>query len=146
MKSKISQKKQQDNQKGLNFPSAIAIAVVLTLFALGIVSFLGTELRESDRGLFRNEVFMLGSSLLASMTTLLLVILLAQYLQTYSELHSEFTLALIVMALGLLLNSAASNPLLFTRFGYGPMGGPFSFLPQLFTFAVTIMLLILNNR
>ena len=146
MKSRISQKKQQDKQKGLNFPSAMAIAIVLTLLALGIVSFLGTELRESERGLFRNEVFMLGSSLLASMTTLLLVILLAQYIQTYSELHSEFTLTLILMATGLLLNSAASNPLLFTQFGYGSMGGPFSFLPQLFTFIVTVMLLIINNR
>jgi hypothetical protein len=67
--------------------------------------------------------------------------LLITYVKLYRELHSRFTLGLIVVILVLFFYAITSNPLLHNFFGYYPLGlGPFTILPDAFA---TVALLVL---
>lgn len=67
--------------------------------------------------------------------------LLITYVKLYRELHSRFTLGLIVVILVLFFYAITSNPLLHNFFGYYTLGlGPFTILPDAFA---TVALLVL---
>jgi hypothetical protein len=67
--------------------------------------------------------------------------LLITYVKLYRELHSRFTLGLIVVILVLFFHAITSNPLLHNFFGYYALGlGPFTILPDAFA---TVALLVL---
>ena len=89
------------------------------------------------------EVVFLTS--LKTMTSLVNIVislpLLIIYVKLYRELHSEFTLGLMVVLFVLFLYAITSNPLLHIIFGYYTLGlGPFTILPDAFT---TVGLLVL---
>jgi hypothetical protein len=80
------------------------------------------------------ELYYKIQTVLSSINAILLVFLLAEYLDMYLKLKSEFTLGLIVFSLTLLLYALTSNPLLQWVFGYQAFGlGPFAMIPELFT-------------
>ncbi|OIO25464.1 hypothetical protein AUJ14_04335 [Candidatus Micrarchaeota archaeon CG1_02_55_22] len=144
MKSRNSRKK---NSSGL---VSLAIAIVVALASVGLLYTVAGIVTSGEpigrMGFMRTQSFLNESIIIASFTMLLLIALLTQYIQTYIELRSEFTLGLIILVVALFLNAASANPLLFTRLGYGPMTGPFSFIPGLFSLAAAIVLLYLNNK
>jgi hypothetical protein len=78
---------------------------------------------------------------------MLSILLLLVYVSIYRKTRSEFTIGLTIFSAVFLLNALASNPLLRAAFGYRPFGlGPFTMLPDLFTFAALIVLLYLSAR
>ncbi|MFZ7136968.1 MAG: hypothetical protein ACOWW1_00900 [archaeon] len=80
------------------------------------------------------ELYYKIQAVLSSVNAVLLIFLLAEYLDMYLKLKSEFTLGLILFSLTLLLYALTSNPLLQWAFGYQAFGlGPFAMIPELFT-------------
>jgi hypothetical protein len=80
------------------------------------------------------ELYYKIQTVLSSVNAVLLIFLLAEYLDMYLKLKSEFTLGLMVFSLTLLLYALTSNPLLQWVFGYQAFGlGPFAMIPELFT-------------
>lgn len=147
MKSRNSQ---ETLVKGNTILSA-GIAAVVALASIGLL-YLATNIVNAGgpyggrMGMLRVQTFLNESILLTTVTMLLLLVLLTQYIQTYLELKSEFTLGLIILVVALFLNSVSANPLFFTQLGYGPMVGPFSFIPSLFSLVAAVVLIYLNNK
>ena len=79
-------------------------------------------------------------------SSVLLIILLAQYLESYLLFRTRFTLAFVILAMVLIVHSITSNPLFFSAFGYEPMKGPFSIIPLFFTLIAAMVLLYLNRQ
>jgi hypothetical protein len=80
------------------------------------------------------ELYYKVQTVLSSVNAILLIFLMAEYLDMYLKLKSEFTLGLLVFSLTLLLYALTSNPLLQWVFGYQAFGlGPFAMIPELFT-------------
>jgi hypothetical protein len=71
--------------------------------------------------------------------------LLIVYAKLYRDLHSKFTLGLIVVILVLFFYAITSNPLLHIIFGYYTLGlGPFTILPDAFATVALLVLLYLS--
>jgi hypothetical protein len=93
------------------------------------------------------EIYYTAKTVISSVNTVLLLILLAIYLELYGKVKSEFTLGLIIYNLALLLYALTSNPLLHGRFGFTGFGlGPFAMLPDLFTLIASSVLLYLSQK
>jgi hypothetical protein len=93
------------------------------------------------------EIYYTAKTVISSVNTVLLLILLAIYLELYGKVKSEFTLGLIIYNLALLFYALTSNPLLHGRFGFTGFGlGPFAMLPDLFTLIASSVLLYLSQK
>jgi hypothetical protein len=80
---------------------------------------------------------------MSTLNTILLLVLLAMYVSAYRETTSEFLVGLIIFDLAMLFYAVSSNPLIQAHFGFGPVGlGPFVMLPDLFSLAAVIVLLV----
>ena len=89
----------------------------------------------------------LGKMILASVNSILLIILLAIYVGIYRKTGSRFSVGLIVFSIALLLFSVTSNPLIFRLAGFYLSGlGPFTILPDLFTCVASAILLYLSRE
>lgn len=95
---------------------------------------------------WHDVVFLEVQIALSIISSLLLIVLLSQYLDNHFRFGTEFTLAFVILALTLLAHSITSNPMFFSNFDYDPMEGPFSVIPLLFTTAATLALLYLNSK
>jgi hypothetical protein len=72
-------------------------------------------------------------SLISIVSVVLSVFLLVMYADSYKKTRSEFSVALMIFAILLLLSSLASNPALQSAFGFKAFGlGPFAVLSLLF--------------
>ena len=79
----------------------------------------------------------------STLNTILLLVLLAMYVSAYRETTSEFLVGLIIFDLAMLLYAVTSNPLVHVYFGFREIGpGPFVMLPDLFSLAAVIVLLV----
>ncbi len=82
-------------------------------------------------------------SVLSTLNTILLLILLTMYVSAYRETKSEFLVGLIIFDLAMLFYAVSSNPFVHAYFGFQETGpGPFVMLPDLFSLAAVIVLLV----
>lgn len=73
---------------------------------------------------------------------ILLLVLLVTYARIYRDLPNRFTLSLLLFTVALALYALTANPLVSLLFGFRQAGGgPFTFLPDLFTAAAVVILL-----
>ena len=93
------------------------------------------------------EIFYTAKTVISSVNAVLLLSLLAIYIDLYGKVRSEFTLGLIIYNLALLLYALTSNPLLHMGLGFIGSGlGPFAMLPDLFTLIASGVLLYLSQK
>ena len=93
------------------------------------------------------ELFYTVETVFSTVNVMLSILLLIVYVSIYRKTRSEFTVGLTIFSAVFLLNALASNPLIRAAFGYRTFGlGPFSMLPDLFTFAALIVLLYLSAK
>ena len=79
------------------------------------------------------ELYYTAQSLISIVSLVLSVFLLVMYADSYKKTRSEFSVALMVFAILLLLSSLASNPALQSVLGFKAFGlGPFAVLSLLF--------------
>ena len=103
----------------------------------------------SPNGMMRGdlEIYYTVKTVISSVNAVLLLSLLAVYIELYNKVKSEFTLGLIVYNIALLLYALTSNPLLQSRLGFMGSGlGPFAMLPDLFTLIASGILLYLSQK
>ncbi|MDR2203960.1 MAG: hypothetical protein LBE76_06665 [Nitrososphaerota archaeon] len=77
----------------------------------------------------------------------LLIVLLCVYINIYRKIRSEFAFGLITFGFVFLLKDIVANPFIANTFGYASVMsglGPFILLPDLFEFAVILILLYIN--
>ena len=73
---------------------------------------------------------------------ILLLVLLVTYARIYQDLPNRFTLSLLLFTVALALYALTANPLVSILFGFRQAGGgPFTYLPDLFTSAAVVILL-----
>jgi hypothetical protein len=90
---------------------------------------------------------LLAKTALAITNSILLTILLINYVRIYKTTRSQFSLGLIIFSVALLLYSLTSNPLIHTLAGFRLSGlGPFTLLPDLFTCIASAILLYLSQQ
>jgi hypothetical protein len=93
------------------------------------------------------ELFYTVETVVSTINVLLSIVLLLIYVSIYRKTRSEFTIGLTVFSAVFLLNALASSPIFRGAFGYRPFGlGPFTMLPDLFTFGALLVLLYLSVR
>ena len=91
--------------------------------------------------------FILVKTVLSSLNTILLTMLLAIYTGIYRKTASQFSFGLVIFSLALLLYALTSNPLIYRLLGFRLSGlGPFTMLPEIFTFIASIILLYLSRQ
>lgn len=82
-------------------------------------------------------------SVVSTLNMILLLMLLAIYVSAYRETKSEFLVGLIIFDLAMLFYAVSSNPFVHAYFGFHEIGpGPFVMLPDLFSLAAVIVLLV----
>jgi len=85
--------------------------------------------------------------IISSLTLLLLVYLLYNYLEIYNKVKSEFSLGLIIMVLALFAYAITDNPLIHLLFGFRGAGlGPFSLMPSIFALISALVLVYLSRK
>lgn len=93
------------------------------------------------------EFFYIAKTVISTLNIVLLIFLLAVYLDIYRKTRSEFTIGLIIFSTALLFYALTSNPIIMWLCGFIPFGlGPFALLPELFTFAALVVLLYLSVK
>lgn len=93
------------------------------------------------------ELYYTVQTVISTINVALLVFLLATYVDIYRRIRSEFTIALIVFSVVLLLYAISSNPLVHLAFGFRAFGlGPFAMLPDLFTCVAVSILVYLSFK
>ena len=93
------------------------------------------------------EIFYMGKTVVSTLNVALLIFLLAMYTDLYRKVKSEFTVALMVFSVVLLLYALAANPIVYRSFGFGAFGlGPFAILPDIFTCIAVSILIYLSFR
>jgi len=144
MNSRNTLKKRDENRflKGLLL--SICLFALLTIVIILASHYL--NLYEEFHEPQNNILFFNMQMALALASSVLLIVLMAQYLENFLRFRTNFTLAFVIMALVLLAHSITSNPVLFSYFGYEPMEGPFSIIPLIFTLIAALALLYLNRQ
>jgi hypothetical protein len=75
----------------------------------------------------------------------LLFLMLGIYIDLYRKIKTNFTAGLLLLIAVLLLNTLTSNPLIFLRWGFPPVGPGFGFIiPDLFTTVALTVLFYLS--
>lgn len=93
------------------------------------------------------EFFYIAKTVISTLNIVILIFLLAVYLDIYRKTRSEFTIGLIIFSTALLFYAFTSNPIIMWLCGFVPFGlGPFALLPELFTFAALVVLLYLSVK
>jgi hypothetical protein len=93
------------------------------------------------------ELFYTVETVFSTINVTLSIVLLLTYVNIYRKTRSEFTIGLTIFSAVFLLNALASSPLFRGAFGYRPFGlGPFTMLPDVFTFGALLVLLYLSVR
>lgn len=91
--------------------------------------------------------FILVKTILSSLNFILLLILLVVYLGLYRKTASQFSFGLVIFSLALLLYSLTSNPIIHRLAGFRGSGlGPFTMIPEIFTFIASVILLYLSRQ
>lgn len=88
------------------------------------------------------EWYYTAKTFFSGLNVVILVALLAIYVNIYVKMRTEFTIGLMIFTIILLLYALTSNPILHMMWGFHGYGlGPFAMFPDLFTtIALTILL------
>jgi hypothetical protein len=79
------------------------------------------------------ELYYTAQSIISIVSIILSVFLLIMYTDSYRKTRSDFSVALMIFSIVLLLSSLTSNPAVQSAFGFKAFGlGPFAMLPLLF--------------
>lgn len=128
--------------KSLGLAIGTFIALIILIWVISSI----LNLHELNHSPVHDMIFFNAQIALALISSILLIFLLAQYLEGFLRYKTEFTAGFIILALVLLAHSITSNPIFFSYFGYEPMKGPFSIIPLIFTLIAALALLYLNRQ
>lgn len=127
----------------------VGVAALIAILVTALVSVV--LMRLFARAPPRLETFVRVKLLVSTFTSVILVVLVADYAALYRDLPNPFTRSLLLFALALLLYALAANPVVWLLVGFrrGLAGvglGPFVFLPDLFAAVAVVALLSQSNR
>ena len=128
---------------GIAFAVGLIVAVVVPGYLLpGPAPSPTTPSLAPDQGAPPLTILLQVKLFFSTFSTLLLILLFVSYAKIYQALPNRFTLSLMLFSVALTLYAVTANPLVSILFGFRLAGGgPFTFLPDLFTaVAVTILL------
>ena len=164
MKTRTSKINSKKDKNGQNFEmKALTFTAVLLLAAFAIIllsSFFIPQMNIDDRpsGMFapprmmnpdaRDELsgYFTARLLLSGANLLLAAYLLFTYVKDYLRYRTNFELGLIAFLFSFLLYALASFPLVHNLFGFGGIGGVFSFIPLLFSAVGLVIFVKLSNE
>ncbi|MBO3754869.1 MAG: hypothetical protein FGF53_08370 [Candidatus Brockarchaeota archaeon] len=93
------------------------------------------------------EVYYTMKTAISTVNIVLLVFLLATYIDIYRRTKSDFTVGLMIFSIILLFYALSSNPFIHWIFGFRAFGlGPFAMLPDLFTCIALAVLVYLTFK
>ena len=130
------------------FAILVIVAIILgVILSAGIIEFISSPdfPFEIPPEFFPGILLYTPLKVILSLVNMVLILLmLAIYIDLYRKLKSRFTAALLLMIIVLMLNVMTSNPAVFFRFGPQLVGfGPFLIIPDLFTtIALTVLFYI----
>jgi len=132
-------------KRRLILAAVVVAAIVIAIWAVAFVPIPPPFNPRPSRDIRGDiELFYMIKTALSTINAVLLVFLLISYVELYQKIKSEFTIALTIFAVVLLLHALTSNPLLQRIFGFQAFGlGPFAMLPDLFTCAAIMILVYL---
>ena len=126
---------------------AVIVAAIVVAGALGLV--LAQLLLPPLAGAGmqgQSGLYLMIKSVVTTINMALALVLMAGYVNLYSEVRSKFTLGLVVMMLALFIYAATSNPVIHALSGFCLSGlGPFTMLPDLFAAAALGILVYLSD-
>ena len=137
--------KKLNEQNGLQSLLLSVVIFILLLTFIWLVSNL-LNLHVSNHLPIHDYLYLNAQIFLTLANSLLLIILMARYLENFLKFKTRFTLAFAILALVLLVHSITADPLFFSYFGYTLMKGPFSIIPTMFTFIAVLTLIYLDTR
>lgn len=143
MNSKKSVNKPNETHDGSGLAQALLVALLIGLAIFWLSIFLGLN---RPHLWTMHAQYIVIEMILSTLSIVLLIYLLSNYLEIYSKVKTSFTLGLIILASALLAHSITSNPFFYMHFGYMPMTGPFMFVPSIFTFVAVLALTYLTRQ
>jgi hypothetical protein len=130
----------------------ITIAFGIFIILLAIIYFSGivlgiNEFGKGIRGQIMMQNFLFPTILITTISTLLLLYLMTNYVSVYLKTKSEFSIGLLAFSIALLVQALTANPLTQLFFGFrGPMIGILDLIPSLFTLVAVIVLVYLSSK
>ena len=130
-------------------PTIISIGIFVSLLTIIYLFGLTLGMNEFGRGL-RGQLllqnFLIPTILITSISTLLLIYLINNYVAVYLKTKSEFSIGLLIFSIALLVQALTTNPLIKILFAFkGPMG-VFDLIPNIFTLIAVLVLVYLSNK
>jgi len=121
--------------------------LAITIILLSIIIIFGAYINQVGRGpqFFLNQFFN-ERLLLTTITTLITLILMKNYITIYLKTKAGFSLGLVIVSISLLMHSMISNPLLLNLFYIRQQGSFFTLVSVAFTFITALALLILSKE
>lgn len=141
--SRESPKKSSEKFATYLLYSGIAI-VLLVIIIWAFSQSLG--LTAAHHNMMLNPFYVNLATIFSTINIFLLGYLLAKYMEVYFEAKTGFTLGLILLIVAMLAHSITSNPLFYSNLGFGPMNGPFAFIPAIFTTIASLVLTYLVRQ
>ena len=129
----------------------LAISIGIFFIILAIIYFFGltlgmNELGRGIRGQILLQNFLIPTMLITSISTLLLIYLITNYVSVFLKTKSEFSIGLLLFSIALLVQALTTNPLVKLLFEFkGPMG-LFDLIPSIFTLIAVIALVYLSLK
>jgi hypothetical protein len=146
-KSIKNNKEKLEKKSFLNILMPWLLTLAITIILLLIIILFGNLVSQIGRGpqFFLNQFFS-ERLLITTITSLIVLFLMKNYITIYLKTKASFSLGLIVVSVSLLIHSMISNPLLLNLFNIKQHGGLFSLISVVFTFIAALALLILSKE
>jgi hypothetical protein len=130
-------------------PSVISVGIFIIILAIIYVFGITLGMNEFGRG-FRGQLliqnFLIPTMIITSISTMLLIYLINNYVAVYLKTKSEFSIGLLIFSIALLVQALTTNPLIKLLFEFkGPMGF-FDLIPSVFTLIAVIVLVYLSKK
>ncbi len=138
----IQKSNESQNLRAVLFAIGVFVALILILWLFSQVF----GLTASHHTVAHNTFYFQLAIILSTLSIILLVYLLFSYIKIYLSAPTNFTLGLLLLIATLLAHAITSSPLFYSTLGFGPMNGPFSFIPLIFTTLSAAILIYLTRQ
>lgn len=151
MKQNKNNPKQKINKVGSNNYSPLIITVLIIIASLILVYLSGLALGLSyfdidTPGKMINQSFLFERIIINSIASILIAVVLNNYISIYLKTKSNFSLGLVIIAISLLIQTLTANPLILDLFNFRLVGsGLFSLVSSITTLIAIIALLYLSR-
>jgi hypothetical protein len=147
-KKKIKKEsKTNSNKKYLELFAPWLITILITITIAFLLFSSGNLIGSSG---LRNKFFMFQffneRLLVTTITSLILIFLMNNYISIYIKTKANFSLGLTIVSISLFLHSLSSNPAIMLFLGFKQPMGFFGLISLLFTFIASVALLLLSRK